>query len=135
MPPLRVRHLSFECPLPYAAGYQLSASEAAELNKLRTDRIAALARKKIREEADISIETLEAFAKSFSFTREDYSIPSDPIAEEALKIARAIVKEKGFGFEKIRELSQSEEVKKEASRRVSAMRTAAQKMLGVSEKV
>lgn len=117
MPSLRVNSVSFDVELPYAPGHVCTESEAAELNKRRVEAIGARARGMIAQGA--SRTELESMAREFVFRTPPYVMPSDPAEHEALKIARAVSKERGINDPlAIARLARSEAVQAEASRRI-----------------
>jgi len=126
MPSLRINAHSFECPLPYRAGHVCTSSEAAELNKLRTERVVAQARNAINQNPDVTSSTLALLAADFSFTRPPYELPPDPIQREARVIAKSIVgkahnrNDNPKKFDSlVAEAAMSAEVQAEASRRIT----------------
>lgn len=142
MPSLRVLGHSFECPLPYSEGHACTRSEAAELNRLRTQRIAIIARRLITAGVNTSTDALESLARTFEFCTPTFSIPSDPIEAESLKIARAIAagkcnrSEYPERFEKlVAEINSSPDVRAEAGRRIARQRQVAAESLGLLEEL
>jgi hypothetical protein len=144
----RVLGQSFELELPYEEGSMLTASEAAELNRLRVARIVERARAIIRSrgpgaDPEEVRRELEMLARDYRFTSPPFVLPPDPAEVEALKIAKAIVQERlaklppeanapsaAELYEVIKALASESRVRVEASRRVELTRKVARDTLG-----
>lgn len=132
MTSIRVLSQSFDCPQPYTEGHICTAAEAGELNRLRTQRVIAQARKKLTSNPATSLGELMAIAQGYTFTSH-YVPPTDPAEIEALKIAKGLVREsltkRGESIESlgkpefdrlVHEVANKSAVRNEASRRINA---------------
>lgn len=94
---------AFEVPAPYQAGHTVSEIEASVLNQVRAENIANNFRAKIRAALDSDDpgnavgelrDEFTEYAAAYEFTAAGVrraATPVDPVAKEAMKIARQIV--------------------------------------------
>lgn len=148
----------FSVPAPFSEGHVITAIEAKVLNQTRAENIANNFRKRVKAALDgvplkegEKPETMEAVAAALAAYADTYTFampssggrePVDPVEREALKIARAAIKDaltkagkkiKDIDEDKleaaIEAAAQKEEIVKEAKRRVNAQKKAAESTL------
>lgn len=100
MPLMTIYGITFECPAPYAAGHTLSDVEAAELNRALADNIRNNLSKRAKAAQSAEPATkfalageFAAYAASYAFTRRAGEGHPSPIEREALRIAKATLRE------------------------------------------
>ena len=147
MPLMSIYGISFECPNPYTEGHVISEIEAAELNRARQENIRnnlskqAKGRGNASEAAKAELSSrFAAYAASYVFTRRATAEKLSATEREALRIAKATLREalQRKGEQRSEEdfnelasqIAQNPAVVAEAERRVSRTRDIASAALG-----